>query len=74
MIFVRAVETKMGSLRALNTRPTSSAHIVAHAALVLAERAYANGNAEDAAHLVDVAHRLFGAALESPHFDAGLSH
>ena len=46
-------------------RTSKDAHQVAQAALILAEQAYARGNADDAAHLVDVAHRLFGAALEA---------
>ena len=46
----------------------NEARLVAQAALVLAERAYADGNAEDAAQLVDVAHRLFGAACQWPGF------
>ncbi len=64
----------MGVVDKLNTRPIAPAHLVAHAALVLAERAYAAGKSEDAVQLVDVAHRLFGAALEQPGFLPGLSH
>ncbi len=64
----------MGVLDTLNMRPVPRAHLVAHAALVLAERAYAAGKSEDAVHLVDVAHRLFGAALEQPGFLPGVSH
>ncbi len=64
----------MGVVDTLKMRPIARAHLVAQAALVLAERAYAAGEAEDAVHLVDVAHRLFGAALEQPGFVSGLSH
>ena len=63
----------MGVLKSLKARPLSQAHLVAQAALVLAERAYAAGQSEDAVHLVDVAHRLFGAALEQQDFVLGLS-
>ena len=52
----------------------TNARLVAQAALVLAERAYADGNPEDAAHLVDVAHRLFGAVCEWPGISAQVSH
>lgn len=55
-------------------RTSHEAHLVAQAALVLAEQAYADGNPEDAAHLVDVAHRLFGAALESLGFAGRVAH
>ena len=51
-----------------------NARLVAHAALLLAEQAYANGQSEDAAHLIDVAHRLFGAAFEWPGSGHALSH
>ena len=54
----------MGFTESFKPRTLTGARLVAHAALVLAERAYADGKAEDAAHLVDVAHRLFGAAME----------
>ena len=66
----------MGFTESLKPRPLSGTRLVAHAALVLAERAYADGKAEDAAHLVDVAHRLFGAAMEQQSYAASayLSH
>ncbi len=64
----------MGVIEPLKSRPLPRAHLVAHAALVLAERAYAAGKAEDAVHLVDVAHRLFGAALEQPGFVPARPH
>ena len=64
----------MGVIDKLDARPIAPAHLVAQAALVLAERAYAAGKSEDAVHLVDMAHRLFGAALEQPGFVPGLSH
>jgi hypothetical protein len=64
----------MGVVDTSKARPIAPAHLVAHAALVLAERAYAAGKSEDAVQLVDVAHRLFGAALEHPDFVPGLSY
>lgn len=48
-----------------NCTVARDAHLVAHAALVLAERAYADGNAQEAERLVDVAHRLFDAMLDA---------
>ena len=50
------------------SRSPNNAHQIAHAALLLAEQAYAQGKAEDAAYLVDVAHRLFGASMEAAAF------
>ena len=42
----------------------NDAHRVAYAAIALAERAHADGQAEDAIHLIDMAYRLFSASLE----------
>ena len=49
-----------------NCSAIKDAHLVAQAALLLAERAYAEGNAQEAEHLVNVAHRLFGAMFDVP--------
>ena len=42
----------------------ADAHTVAHAAIALAERAHAQGQDQEAIHLIEMAHRLFSAALE----------
>jgi hypothetical protein len=73
-MYTSAMETVMGAVNRVNLRSSNSNHTVAHAALALAERAYADGKADDAAHLVEIAHRLFGAAFENAYGSAGLSN
>ncbi len=71
---MRVVEVAMLLSSPSESAAFNSAHLVAQAALVLAERAYADGHAEDAARLVDVAHRLFGAVCEWPGLVARHTH
>jgi hypothetical protein len=73
MVYTSAMEAIVGAMSRVDVRGSKGNHSVAHAALVLAERAYADGKSEDAVHLVEIAHRLFGAAFESSYGSAGLS-